>query len=1463
MTITERRRDATDNTAVEYLSSIGKTKSLKNRIKTILPIVALLTVIGVFWWLKLIALTMAGEAFCGHAEHTHGEECYESMLLCTSAEEGHTHTDECYESVLACDCEEHTHTSDCYSDTEADRESADDWEETLSSVPDDISRVRRLTMIARTQLGYKESRLNFTVGSDGVRRGYTRYGEWYGNPYGDWSGMFVSFCLKYAGVSGVPYGSGAETMRIEWQNAELYRDAADYEPFEGDIVFFDKNRDGASDAVAILLTEEDGSLRVIEGDVEGEVREVIYSPDDGVVLGYGMTEKGQSPILVEDGKLDVYLDGASERADSTVIAKKTNFATNLLTSNNSFVLYVESGGRYYAIDGNGNAVEVYVDASGNVSSDADDTNSLLWTFTSSGGGSNYLIQNVSTGKYLHAFATNETGVVTTGAYTSVTESQSGGRVRIRSNSQYAKLDTELGRFAVTSTQSEAVIYSFAMTSKVTVWLDGTCGGLRSLGGSLDRGYTIYAGERMRLPSSWQSPSKYAQTVRGWYDVIHAEYYTPGEEVVITENTVFYADWVAASYDIGQFNTQTVNTVSSNEHITVKIFDYNYLFNIHSLRPTVTVSASSHSETWSLVQSGTVPFRADTTLNYIFKDQDEGNKDISNPANVNNANNYVAGAGVTAGLYNSIVGEIVFGTDNDYDPSTGTGYIGKTYLGSGDYLFQFVDDPNNDYYGYYYYDAALNAASFNQSEGRFYVYEYLARTSDSAGQSDSGKYSDFLPLNSPYVNTNGNNVTTFTYNGQTGEYQGVNHYTYDVGYNTDNTVQANLAFGMSMELKFHLADVPGTRKENGEWGNQDLYGHDMHFEFAGDDDLWVLLDGEVILDMGGIHQSEAGDINFSSGIVTVNGKQTNTLYDIASGDHVLTVLYLERGSSMSNCSMHFNVAPRFALDIQKEDVLSQELLDGAEFSVYMDEDCTLPAVLWNSKEEYNAGMPSTNVFAVSGGHADMWGFSPGKTYYIKETKPPGADGYGRASGIICLYIDKRGIDSSTVEIVPEWSVLEGAPIDVSPGFTVHGFDIVEDTHSAYIKVTNAQDWVVETTTVQAIKRWNDKLDHSSDAVTVYLTVTDPDGTVRRIREIKLSAENGWKYTWTSLPKYGPDMVTPIVYRVEEAYMQGYQSSVEKKDEITITTYEWAESMLFENGKQYLLKTSRGYLSAQSTSNNTFSYVDEQTAKSSILATWTATVSSGKVKLSNGAGQTITFNNSWNNRYYYLTNSSGNQSLTYTDTGGGLRLAYKSGNTSYYLGEIGSNGRIQSTTSTNSALVLTPMTLITKTTVEKVENFAFEITNTPLERETSVKVTKTWDTGMMSSDIYERELVTVKLYADGKDTGRTVTLSLKNGWSDTFLGLPYENEDGSVIVYTVLESWDNKDWRAEYSEVRHIGGTPGTYEVTVTNVYRWGRGYELPSTGGSGDILWVLSGAVIMLASLVSGSVLWYKRKGGEE
>ncbi|MBE6953637.1 MAG: Cna B-type domain-containing protein [Ruminococcaceae bacterium] len=790
-----------------------------------------------------------------------------------------------------------------------------------------------------------------------------------------------------------------------------------------------------------------------------------------------------------------------------------------------------------------------VRSDGWIYADIDDPDTLLWSFSASGTNT-YLIQNAATNRYMHAYPNNGTGVTTSGAYTS-TLIQSGSGVKIRSNSEYAQLNEDARIFEMTQIQTDAATYSFAMTSRCTIWLDGTDGGLGHLMGSPDVAYTVQTGSTFRLPETWTSPSKYSFTLRGWYDVTNSRYYPPGSDVTITGNAVFYADWVATTYDIGQFNAQVAETVSTNSFITTHMFDYNYLFNVHSANPQGSVTASGHSETWSMVTSGAVNFGNRETFDFVFIDNDSGGR-LCIPNNRSSHNVYPGAGIVTPDIYSAELGELLFATDNLYDPATGSGVLGKIYLGTGDHLFQIMDDPTDEHYGYYYFDSARNAASYSQSRERFYVYEYLSATSDAIGSTNS----DFLPLNSPYANTNGKTVGSYNYNGVDGEYAGIPHYRYDSKYNSGNynsvnNVHTNYAYGMRSDIKFYLPNDPGSG------GNKDLYGNDIVFEFSGDDDLWVLIDGQVVLDIGGIHGAEDGVIDFSTGIVTVQGRQQTSLMDlgIGAGDHTLSVCYLERGSSLSNCSIYFNLAPRFGLQIRKEDVLTQETLNGAQFTVYADSECTEPVDLWPSEAAYNQDLAdgildqAQSTFTVADGVTSLWGLGSGNTYYIKETGPPSAEGYGLAGGVIRLTLGKDGVNTYLVDVIAEADGTEP-----SNGFTVHGVRIDEETKTMYLIVTNAPETVLETTTVQVLKQWEDTKDHSSDYVLAYLTVTDPDGTVRRIREVTLSDENDWSYIWTNLPKYDYEALAKVTYGIEESYESGYYSTVRKITEIQITESE---------------------------------------------------------------------------------------------------------------------------------------------------------------------------------------------------------------------------------------------------------------------------------------------------------------------
>lgn len=1390
------------------------------------------------------------ETVCGEEEregHFHTEECYGNVYICGHSESGeHVHTESCYGEInITCGRDEHIHTENCYSNVKADLETPEMWEESFADISNGNTTAEKMILIAKSQLGYTESTINFEVDLHGERRGITRYGQWYGNPYGDWSAMFVMFCMNYAGVEDLPTNAGAESLRLAWEAEELYASKDEFSPMAGDVLFLAKGNDGSTaNAMAIITEVSDNEIRVIEGDVDRSVAEVMYPIASSEILGYG--------IIPEVSEFAAVF--AASGTASTPLGTVVSYNTSMLTSSNRFVLYAEYDFGTFAIDGSGNAVPVQI-RDGKVYTDIEDPESLLWTF-SRYNNSSTAIQNVATGRYLHPYynSSSDNGITTPGRWGTTVSAGNGGLWL--SHSAYVGFDFDNITFVMAREASQNVTFRIAQSTPCTVWLDGTNGGIMSLGGSDNLSYTAYTDSVMTLPASWKSPDKYNYVLKGWYDIVNNKYYAPGEEVVITGNTVFYADWQAASYDVGEYNAQVTDTVSTDSFVTTKLFDYGVLMNMLSENANVSVDANGHSETWNLLTSGQNPYNGEESLGFILRDWDRGDEDISYPKNHDAINNPTDAGTVYSGLYTDTIRDVFFDPDVILP--------GKTYVGEADHLFQLCLDPDHEHYGYYYYNSERNAASYNQSDGRFYVYDYLEATRDSINNGDEGKYSDFLPFNSPYTNTNGKNTLTYSYEGTEGEYVGTTHYMYDSRYNDNdnsvNNVGTNFWFGMSVEVDFYIPLAPGGRTSTGEYGNKDIYGADMHFRFTGDDDVWIFVDDTLVLDLGGLHGRETGDINFSTGTVTINGVKDDALsaalQSVSAGEHKLTLYYMERGSSMSNCAIYFNLAPRFSFSIEKEDVLTREVLNGAQFSVYTDRECTVPAELWVSKESHDRGDPATNVFTVTDGVANMWGMGAGNEYYIKETKPPDDPDYGLPNGIICASLDKVGTASYNVEILDDGS-------GVSGGFIVHGFRIDAETQNAYIVATNAPKWVKETTSVEVMKYWEDSLDHSDEEITVYLTVTDADGTVRRLQEAKVCAATEWRAKWENLPKHAEDGVTPIKYGVEESYVSGYYSSVEVAEgQFEIVRNEWKTANTFENGKVYILKNSGGQaLSTQVYAEDTgYMWVSEETAKTSPLAQWTASVNGNNVRLTNLSGQTITFyygNGSPTDFFalnQHVEDNNRKQYFVFENRNGGITLKY---NDRYLYSSLNSSQKFENGNQANRALAFTLMTEQNVNINVPIEGEGFLVTNTPLEKETSLTVYKNWSIPPdMDESIFEKEQVTVRLLANGSDTGRTLTLNLKNGWTGAFRGLPYEDADGNVIIYSVQEVRVRDNWVVSYGALSSAGGSPPNYSVTVTNTYRTG-GPVLPTTGSSARMTYMLCGLGIMLVPLIY--ILLFRRR----
>lgn len=224
-----------------------------------------------------------GSLICDKFEHTHDESCYttEYELTC-GLEEGelveqvveptqsaelaamavaepvaleptvdtvepiyHHHTDACYEEVLTCPLPEHHHTVACLSDTSADVETPEEWQAANAEAVMTGNWDEDLLSVAKTQLGYEQSEKNFEIDpADGVTlRYYSRYGQSYGNPYGEWDVMFLSYCLKYAGIpqSAIPQEASVLALRSSMSDMDWLLDGEDGSTANvGDIVIYNK-----------------------------------------------------------------------------------------------------------------------------------------------------------------------------------------------------------------------------------------------------------------------------------------------------------------------------------------------------------------------------------------------------------------------------------------------------------------------------------------------------------------------------------------------------------------------------------------------------------------------------------------------------------------------------------------------------------------------------------------------------------------------------------------------------------------------------------------------------------------------------------------------------------------------------------------------------------------------------------------------------------------------------------------------------------------------------------------------------------------------------------------------------------------------------------------------------------------------------------------------------------------------
>ena len=173
---------------------------------------------------------------------------------------------------------------------------------------------------------------------------------------------------------------------------------------------------------------------------------------------------------------------------------------------------------------------------------------------------------------------------------------------------------------------------------------------------------------------------------------------------------------------------------------------------------------------------------------------------------------------------------------------------------------------------------------------------------------------------------------------------------------------NNYFGMRYDVTFKIGDYVGP----------------LNYEFTGDDDLWVVLDGKkIVIDLGGIHSAATGNVDLWKYI----GEAANLSEAQKQQTHTLTILYMERGAGASNCQM------KFTLTSAKIHQVDKTKMTNISFYKTDAEGNALPGAQFSLKND------TTNATMLAASNSDglvQFQQLVAGTYTLTETQAP--DGY---------------------------------------------------------------------------------------------------------------------------------------------------------------------------------------------------------------------------------------------------------------------------------------------------------------------------------------------------------------------------------------------------------------------------------------------------------------------------------------
>ena len=336
-------------------------------------------------------------------------------------------------------------------------------------------------------------------------------------------------------------------------------------------------------------------------------------------------------------------------------------------------------------------------------------------------------------------------------------------------------------------------------------------------------------------------------------------------------------------------------------------------------------------------------------------------------------------------------------------------------------------------GYYYYNA--NQSNVDNGSYESANYAYFNETGENANSftvyntwgiqrgGNSSLRGQFFPFTAPSTvfTTDGNQ--RLTQNDTSSDSSSVSHF-----------------FGVSMTTRFIQRYGGMTSQQNGKA---------MTFEFAGDDDVWIFIDGVLVADLGGIHDQASTKIDFSNGNIYINDVLTGNLKDTIDRDstdtkawrgktfadntyHTLKLFYLERGGTDSNLAMKFNLAYVPETDGIKVDQ-NGTLLPGVQFDLYAatkDEE-TDAYTVDTTKGDNKDGLLATGTTDSSGrfvlnddtgGHISLNELTDKHDvkYLILQEQPKGREGYRRDENIYLVLTSNGTVSILFNDMEHRWT-----------------------------------------------------------------------------------------------------------------------------------------------------------------------------------------------------------------------------------------------------------------------------------------------------------------------------------------------------------------------------------------------------------------------------------------------------------